>query len=267
MAFEFDYHVHTKLSYCHEGDLSIDNLIKCAKEKGLKGFAVTDHAHHLYFDGKSAWQYKYITDYSLFLEASDIGDKKFENYLDLIASYNEKNNPKLLIGTEIDVAKNGKTVFNTKYRDRLDILIGGIHWLPCLGNGLNSKTLLTEFMDFTMMLLESDIDILAHPTRIFRANKMEIPKEVVRPIVMKAKEKGVAIEINSHNYPDPDVQFIRMCVDEGVQLSVGTDTHRIAEFGDFSMQKRILSEAGFGDHKLDDILFKHKEKGSFISPI
>lgn len=263
MAFDFDYHVHTTVSYCHEGDLTIDNLLKLAKEKGLKGFAVTDHAHHLYFDNKSAWQYKYITDYNLFLSAMEIGDKKFEDYLNLIANYNESNNensPKLLIGTEVDVAQNGKAVFNTKYRDKLDVLIGGIHWLPCIKNGLDSKTLLIEFMDFTMMLMENDIDILAHPTRIFRANKMEIPKEVIRPIVMKAKEKGIAIEINSHNYPDPDVQFIRSCIDEGVKLSIGTDTHRIAEFGDFSMQKRILFEAGINDNMLDDVLFTHDNK-------
>jgi histidinol phosphatase-like PHP family hydrolase len=261
MVFDFDYHAHTTLSYCHEGELTVDNLINIAKVKGLKGFTVTDHAHHLYFDEKSAWQYEYITDYSLFLRAMEIGDRKFENYLDMLANYKEKlsqdNSLTLLIGTEIDVAKNGKAVFNTKYRDKLDILIGGIHWLPCIDNGLNNKTLLAEFMDFTMMLLESDIDILAHPTRIFRANKMDIPKEVTRPIVMKAKEKGVALEINSHNYPDPDVHFIRTCVDEGVKLSLGTDTHRIAEFGDFSIQKKILSKAGISEDKLDDVIFKH----------
>jgi histidinol phosphatase-like PHP family hydrolase len=262
MVFDFDYHVHTTLSYCHEGELTVDNFINLARLKGIKGFTVTDHAHHLYFDEKSAWQYDYIKDYNLFLKASETGDSKFEGYLDMLTGYKEKlsqtNDLKLLIGTEIDVAKNGKVVFNTKYRNNLDILIGGIHWLPCLNDELNSKTLLIEFMDFTMMLLESDIDILAHPTRIFRAHKMEIPKEVTRPIVMKAKEKGVALEINSHNYPDPDVHFIRTCVDEGVKLSLGTDTHRIAEFGDFSIQKKILSEAGISEDKLDDVIFKHK---------
>ncbi len=265
MAFDFDYHVHTIVSYCHEGDLTIDNLLKLAKEKGLKGFAVTDHAHHLYFDNRSAWQYRYIIDYHLFDEAMEIGDKKFEDYINLIASYDDDNSPKLLIGTEVDVAKNGKLIFNKKFRDKLDILIGGIHWLPCIKGNLTDKNLLVEFMDFTMMLMENDIDILAHPTRIFRANKMKIPKEVIRPIVMKAKEKSIAIEINSHNYPDPDVQFIRLCIDEGVKLSIGTDTHRIAEFGDFSMQKGILSEAGINESMFDDILFIHEKRDNIVN--
>jgi len=264
MVFDYDYHVHTTFSYCHEGDLTVDNFIKLAKLKGIKGFAVTDHAHHQYFDGRSAWQYKYITDYNVFVDIMEDGDKKFESYIEMIESHRKRpqdNNDriKLLTGTEVDVAKNGKLVFNPKYRDRLDILIGGIHWLPCVRNGLSPKTMLIEFMDFTMMLLENNLDILAHPTRMFKAHNMEVPREVARPIILKAKEKGTALEINSHNYPDPDIYFIKMCIDEGVKLSLGTDTHRIAEFGDFSMQKRILTEAGISNNELNNILFGHEK--------
>jgi histidinol phosphatase-like PHP family hydrolase len=264
MVFEYDYHTHTKRSYCHEGDLTIDNLIKMAKVKGIKGFTITDHAHHQYFDGRSAWQYKYILDYNLFLDVMEIGDASFENYLEMIEEHREKlqqngDDLKLLVGTEADVAKNGKLVFNQKYRDRLDILIGGIHWLPCVSNGLSPKAMLVEFMDYTMMLLENNLDILAHPTRMFKAHKMEVPREVARPIILKAKEANIALEINSHNYPDPDIYFIKMCIDEGVKLSLGTDTHRIVEFGDFSMQKRILKEAGVSEDKFDEIIFRHEK--------
>lgn len=264
MVFDYDYHVHTIASYCHEGDLTIDNQIIIAKEKGIKGFAITDHAHHLYFDGRSAWQYKYILDYSLFLDAAVLGDLIFEKYLDTIADHSRKlqqdgDKIKLLAGTEVDVAQNGKLVFNEKYRDRLDLLIGGIHWLPCVSNGLTPKAMLTEFMNYTMMLLENDLDILTHPTRMFKAHKMEVPREVARPIILKAKETNTALEINSHNYPDPDIYFIKMCIDEGVKLSFGTDTHRIAEFGDFSMQKRILKEAGISENELDEIIFRHEK--------
>jgi len=262
MVFDYDYHTHTTRSYCHEGELTVDNLIKMAKVKGIKGFAVTDHAHHQYFSGSAAWQYEYILNYDLFLDATETGDSNFENYLEMIEGYRKSlqqngDDIKLLVGTEADVAKNGKLVLNPKYRDRLDILIGGIHWLPCVRNGFSPKIMLTEFMDYTMMLLESNIDILAHPTRIFKAHKKKVPREVARPIILKAKETGTALEINSHNYPDPDVYFIRMCIDEGVKLSLGTDTHRIIEFGDFSMQKRILKEAGVSEAKLDEVLFRH----------
>ncbi|MGQ9608498.1 MAG: PHP domain-containing protein [bacterium] len=257
MVFEYDYHVHTIQSYCHEGDLTIDNLIKLAEEKGIKGFAITDHAHHLYFDNKSAWKYEYILNYNLFLELIEVKGKNFESYLKTITNYKKaQNGIKILAGTEVDVAKNGKLIFDHKYIDRLDLLIGGVHWLPCLRYDFSYKDLLVEFMDFTMMLMEHSLTILAHPTRIFRANRMEVPQEVVKPIVQKAKEKNIAIEINSHNYPDPDIKFIRACIGEGVKLSLGTDTHRIAEFGDFSIQKRLLKEAGICDDIIDSIIFK-----------
>ena len=203
-------------------------------------------------------------DYSLFLDASETGDRSFEDYLEMIEGHRDKlqqdgDDIKLLVGTEADVAKNGKLVLNPKYRGRLDILIGGIHWLPCVSNGLSPKAMLTEFMDYTMMLLENDLDILAHPTRMFKAHKIEVPREVARPIILKAKETNTALEINSHNYPDPDIYFIRMCIDEGVKLSLGTDTHRIAEFGDFSMQKRILGEAGVSEDELDEVIYRHEK--------
>lgn len=258
MAFEYDYHVHTNLSYCHEGDLSLERLVEIAPTKGLKGFAVTNHAHHLYFDNRSAWKYDYILNYQLFEDVKDKGSEKFKEHIALLRAYRSKTGIDILLGTEVDVARNGELVFDKKFTEQLDLIIGGVHWLPCLRHTFKYSQLIVEFMDFTMMLLEHNITILAHPTRIFRANKLEVPKEVIKPIIQKAKEKGTAIEINSHNYPDPSPEFIRSCIDEGVKLSIGTDTHRIDEFGDFSVHKSLFEGSGVNLSNVNDYLFEHK---------
>lgn len=258
MAFEYDYHVHTNLSYCHEGDLSLERLVRIAPLKGLKGFAVTNHAHHLYFDNKTAWKYEYILNYQLFEDVKDLGNKKFEEHIVSIRTYRSKTDIDILLGTEVEVAKNGKLLFDKRFTEKLDLIVGGVHWLPCLKDTFKYAELVVEFMDFTMMLLEHNVTILAHPTRIFRANKLEVPKEVIKPIIQKVKEKGTAIEINSHNYPDPSPEFIRACIDEGVKLSIGTDTHRIDEFGDFSIHRRLLQEAGVSLSDINDYIFEHK---------
>ena len=65
MAFEYDYHVHTVLSYCHEGDLTVDNLVRAARRRGLKGFAVTDHSAHIYFDRPTVSRHSYILNYQV----------------------------------------------------------------------------------------------------------------------------------------------------------------------------------------------------------
>jgi DNA polymerase (family 10) len=254
VAFEYDYHVHTTLSYCHEGELTVDNLIIAARERGLEGFAVTDHSPHIYFDRPAVSRHEYLLNYDVFLERLESGDDSFGEYLDMLAEYKGAN---VLTGTEVDVAANGKLILDPEHRDRLDVLLGGIHWLPCIDGEFDSKTFLVQFMDFTMMLLETDIDILTHPTRIFRRQKLEVPREVALPIVRRAKEKGIAIEINSHSQKDPDAYFIQACIDEGVKLALGTDTHNIAEIGDFSYHKALLGELGIREEELNSLIFKH----------
>ena len=254
MAFEYDYHVHTTLSYCHEGDLTVDNLIKAARKRGLEGFAVTDHSSHIYFDRPAVSRHEYLLDHDVFLEKLASGGDSFQEYLDMLAGYRSAN---VLTSTEVDVAVNGELILDPRHRDHLDVLLGGIHWLPCIDGEFDSKTFLIQFMDFTMMLLETDIHILTHPTRIFRRRKLEVPQEVVRPIVRRAKERGVAIEINSHSQKDPNAYFVQACIDEGVKLAMGTDTHNIVEIGDFSHHKALLAELGVHDEEIDPLVFRH----------
>jgi len=99
---------------------------------------------------------------------------------------------------------------------RLDILIGSVHWLLHTVEGdRNPKRCVREFLDITLKLLEKDIDILAHPTRIFSWNGMEVPREEVDPLVDAAIANGVALELNSHS-KDPDGYFIRRCIERGL---------------------------------------------------
>ena len=91
MAFEYDYHVHTTLSYCHEGDLTIDNLLRVARERKLEGFAITDHSSHMYFDRPTVSTHQYLLDYDIFLEATESENGKFEKYLDTIDEYKDAN--------------------------------------------------------------------------------------------------------------------------------------------------------------------------------
>ncbi len=255
MAFDYDYHVHTTLSYCHEGELTIDNLIKAARGRDLEGFAITDHSSHLYFDRSTVSKHQYLRNYDIFLETLESEDWKFSEYLDMIDRYKDAN---VLTGVEVDVAENGELIFDSQYRDRLDVVLGGVHWLPCIDDGYDDSTFLVQFMDFTMMLLENDIDILTHPTRIFRRRKMEIPQEVVHPIVKRAKERGTAIEINSHSQRDPDEYFVRTCIEEGAKLAIGTDTHNLAEIGDFSYHRTLLARLGVSEEEMDTLIFKHE---------
>ena len=125
MAFEYDYHVHTTLSFCHEGDLTVDNLIKMARERGLEGFAVTDHSSHLYFDRPTVSRHEYLVNYDVFLEWREQGNRRFQEYLDMLNGYRDAN---VLTGAEVDVSANGGLIFDSQYRDCMDVLLGFSSW-------------------------------------------------------------------------------------------------------------------------------------------
>ena len=56
-------------------------------------------------------------------------------------------------------------------------------------------------------------------------------------------DSGVAAEINFHtNQPEPE--FFRLCLERGVRLSLGSDSHELSEFGEFWPHLRVLRAAG-----------------------
>jgi len=141
-------------------------------------------------------------------------------------------------------------------KKELDIAIGAIHWLPCMQSksrpSLGQFT--NEFLHFTLGVLEKDIDILAHPTRIFTRSNLKIPKEVIDPVIDKAIKNNVALEINSHSH-DPNNIFVKRCIEKGAKIAIGTDSHSLSEFGDFSFHKKILSECGVKESDIQNLLF------------
>jgi histidinol phosphatase-like PHP family hydrolase len=66
----------------------------------------------------------------------------------------------------------------------------------------------------------------------------------VRQIVREAKNAGVAMELNGHYVVPTDIDMLQACVEFGVPISVGTDSHAIKEIGDFSYHLMTIDEAG-----------------------
>jgi histidinol phosphatase-like PHP family hydrolase len=66
------------------------------------------------------------------------------------------------------------------------------------------------------------------------------------------QERGVAAEINFHTNEPPE-EFFRMCLDEGANLTFGSDSHNLYEVGDFALHLDFLERCGF-DGDLSDVL-------------
>jgi histidinol phosphatase-like PHP family hydrolase len=64
----------------------------------------------------------------------------------------------------------------------------------------------------------------------------------------------VAAEINFHtNENDP--RFFRECVERGVKIALGSDSHDLAEVGEFYPHLEVLRKAGLSADRYRDILF------------
>jgi len=262
MRFDCDCHVHTKRSFCGENNVTIEALVGLMSKRGLKRFAVTDHSTHFYFTANDPiWKPDFVLNSQRIAENQDKATKSMRKHLSLIHNFSKKG---VLIGMEIDVTFNGDLVIPPEIKDKLDIAVGSVHWLPGLSkeNKPPLKKVVRKFLDITSILLEKDIDILAHPTGVFEKNGLIVPKEVVDLIIKAAIANNVALEINAH-HKNPDAFFVKRCLDKGAILSIGTDSHSLEDFGDFSYHKKILSECGVNENDLKDILFSPTRRKEF----
>jgi len=86
-----------------------------------------------------------------------------------------------------------------------------------------------------------------HPYRLLLAAEVPVDDGLIRWTVDTAAAAGFALEINSHKqFADHDLAMVRLALEAGVPIALGTDTHRWSEFGDFSYHEQLLERAGLG---------------------
>jgi len=153
------------------------------------------------------------------------------------------------LGLEVECDRSGELSLLEEDREGWDLLMGAVHMLPKAYSGNVER----GFMAFTEKLLQGGVKVLAHPFRFFRRRGMEVPKHLFRPVAEMLAEYRVAAELNFHtNEPDPE--FFRICLEEGVSIALGSDSHALYEVGEFAPHIELLRRLGV-DGDLKDILF------------
>jgi len=112
-------------------------------------------------------------------------------------------------------------------------------------------------MRLTEGAVRSGIDVLAHPFRAFRRHGRPVPGNLFAPVVRLLREYRVAAEINFHTNEPPEA-FVRMCLDAGVRLSLGTDAHALWETAEFYPHLELLRRCGVGVGDLADVLYDNR---------
>ena len=210
VLFLADYHIHS--SWC-DGEQTVNQILRQSKKLKLNAIAITDHARK-----DSPWVTSYISELKSYQKSS--------------------KRPLVIIGLEVKILNfNGEIDIDPNWIPNLNIVLIAIHRIPGI-----TKENIPKFKDkipyFYGELLISAIKkvnlsvptIIAHPGKWLKENDLPfIPEEMWSEIARTARKYGKIIEYNT-SAPPPQ-QFIKLLISEKVQLSVGSDAHRVTEIG------------------------------------
>jgi histidinol phosphatase-like PHP family hydrolase/calcineurin-like phosphoesterase family protein len=239
-----DHHVHTKLAYCNE-NMDITKSIALGKMFGLDGIVISEHSAHLYFNKENYGQCLQ------YLEGMG-SNKKDDRVAEYFALYAAEADDFCRLGMEVDYDQNGQGVIEPDVWDKIQFRNGSAHVLKSLTENPDMKAVDAEFLFLTEAIAASGVDVLVHPFRIFGRSGLGLPRHLFAPVVDILKRHGTAVEINYHTN-EPPAEFFRMCIENGIKLSLGSDSHNLYEVGEFYANLKFLQKIA-PDFDLRDLL-------------
>lgn len=253
-----DCHCHTEYAYC---GTTVDTaaVIALQKAMGVETVCFTEHAFQLYFDKHTAMDFQWQTDPSIVEKAWDDPQRGrmvgFRNFARALRSENVK------VGLEVEIyGKDGDLLLAPEDQDAgWDILVGAIHKVRGFKPGVTKQKEAEKlFMRDLEDLVGNDIQTLAHPFRFFVRQGLKRPKNLYEPVADLLNDNAVALEVNFHSY-QPDPEMIRICAEKGVPIAFGSDTHDLAEAGEFWPHLQALKQAGVSSRNFSSAFFSLKK--------
>lgn len=245
-----DCHCHTALAYCNE-NMEIGLTRDLGQAFGLADVKITEHSGHLYFSR---------SDYGPIcceggIDSAREEDCRMSEYLRALA---ENQVPPTSRGIEIDCDYHGNPLIRPDALAALPFHVGAVHYLPGLRRpDCTDDMAAAIFLDvLTTFLQRQHCHVLAHPFRVFRRSGRPLPEKLFQPVVALLKQHGVAAELNFHTNEPPEA-FVRLCLEAGVSLCLGSDAHNLYEVGEFFPHLRLLAQCGVGPGDLHDVLGFH----------
>ena len=196
-------HCHTDYS---DGSNSVEELALACKAAGYQWIGITDHSQAAAYAGG--------------LKAEDL-----LRQTDEIDAVNARlDGIRVLKGVEADILADGRVDFEEQVLARLDFVIASIH----------SRFNMTAAEMTSRLLAAMDnphLTIIGHPTGRLLLSRDPYGLDLDL-VVVKAAERGVALEINADPHRlDLDWRVLRRVREGGVMVSIGADAHNLAGIG------------------------------------
>ena len=208
----YDLHIHSEYS---DGSASIEQIIRKAKEVGLKVIAIVDHSIEHRFG---------------------LNERKARKRQEEIDKYSSKYDIEVLSGVECGIKADGE-IFIPRFK--FDLILASIH------DFLYADEYYYRIIE---CLKHRDFDILAHlhSTVFGSLNGRDLEKDL--EVIDLLVERDIAIELNTAHF-SPPTDFLELLGHARVKYSVGSDSHSIRRVGDvswgFEMARKYLKNGRF----------------------
>lgn len=221
MKYTIDLHNHS-IASGHAYN-TFQEIVTSAKAKGITTFALTDHGPAMP-DGPHPYYFGNIPTLP-----------------------KEKDGVRILRGIESNIiSEKGKLDLHDEYRNRLDIVLAGLHvgcGLKEAGKKKNSKAVIRA-------IESGKVDIIVHPGNIQWPLNYE-------DVVIAAKENDVALELNNSSFygsrkgSEKNCQkILDLAVKHEIFISLGSDSHYADNIGELGIVTDMIEKASYPADKL-----------------
>ena len=215
---KFDLHTHTRYS---DGTSEVREMVEAAEAMDLEAVAITDHGPDTHV-GVPPWAMEQLL--------KDVEDAKKEAEIPVLA------------GIEANVVDgSGNVDVDKELMKKLDVVIFSIHKMGPL---IEPYEAAVEYMSrMEKAVKKGGARIIGHPFFYHQALLEYLKREEQEEFARTLADCGVAVELNMR-YRVPGEEFLRLCMREGVKLSIGSDAHRPSDVGRIDWALSMLNRVG-----------------------
>lgn len=193
-----DLHMHTTWS---DGKLSVMDMARAARDRGLRGIAITDHSVSLGV-------------------ANGLSVERLRQQAIEIEAANSALGPdfRVLHGTEMEIRADGSLDYPDDVLAELDFVIASLH--SALGQSREQVT-----RRLLNAINNPHVDMIAHPTGRLLPDRAGADLDM-DAVFSAAAASGTILEINANPARlDLNDVHARMAIHQGVKIAVNTDAH------------------------------------------
>jgi histidinol phosphatase-like PHP family hydrolase len=248
-----DLHNHTPVGYCGSY-MDIARAIPFAKDCGLATLGFSEHSDQVLL-GREKFDAKYCQLHGLADFPPE--ESRIHLYYELMERMQVEPRNR---GFELECNFDGEVLLSQEDKEKAGFLIGSVHGIKEMVYGQRDrKKALKEILWRTEGVLKYGADVVGHPLRSIIEAGLDEPVEIYDDMIRLIKKYGAAAEINCHRH-QCQPEFYKRCIEAGVKISLGSDSHREWQVGLLQPHLEVLAKCGVGLGDLGRVLADPRQR-------